>query len=126
MNKPSGTPSKVKKRRKKPSELNNLKKLLFKNEKGCENMGSGLSEEAQLRDRECCLTNPNFAIICSFLQQEKDSHCLFDLFVRIVYLFFFYIFKLSWKSVFRIRIELNTDPDPAFKVNTDPDPDPGF
>jgi len=26
--------------------------------------------------------------------------------------------------VFRIRIGLNTDPDPAFKVNTDPDPDP--
>jgi len=30
--------------------------------------------------------------------------------------------------VFQIRIEANTDPDPAFKVNTDPDPssDPGF
>jgi len=26
--------------------------------------------------------------------------------------------------VFRIRIGLNTDLDPAFKVNTDPDPDP--
>jgi len=24
--------------------------------------------------------------------------------------------------VFRIRIGLNTDPDPAFEVNTDPDP----
>jgi len=24
--------------------------------------------------------------------------------------------------VFRIRIDLNTDPDPAFEVNTDPDP----
>jgi len=28
--------------------------------------------------------------------------------------------------VFRIRIDLNTDPDPAFQVNTDPDSDPGF
>jgi len=32
--------------------------------------------------------------------------------------------------VFRIHIELYTDPDPAFQVNTDPDPapdsDPGF
>jgi len=38
--------------------------------------------------------------------------------------------------VFRIRIDLNTDPDPALEVNTDPDPtlevktdpdwDPGF
>jgi len=26
--------------------------------------------------------------------------------------------------VFRIRIDLNTDPDPAFEVNTDPAPDP--
>jgi len=37
---------------------------------------------------------------------------------------------LNIKSVFRIRIDLNTDPepDPAFKVNTDPDPapDPDF
>jgi len=24
------------------------------------------------------------------------------------------------------RIDINTDPDPAFKVNTDPDPEPGF
>jgi len=29
-------------------------------------------------------------------------------------------------SVFRICIDLNTDPDPAFEVNTDPDPDHGF
>jgi len=28
--------------------------------------------------------------------------------------------------VFRIRIELNTDPDPAFLVNTDPDPAPNL
>jgi len=28
--------------------------------------------------------------------------------------------------VFWIRIELTTDPDPAFWVNTDPDSDPGF
>jgi len=28
--------------------------------------------------------------------------------------------------VFRIRIGLNTDSDPAFEVNTDPDPDPAF
>jgi len=28
--------------------------------------------------------------------------------------------------VFQIRIDLNTDPDPAFEVNTDPDPDPVF
>jgi len=31
-------------------------------------------------------------------------------------------------QVFRIRIDLNTDPDPAFEVNMDPGPDldPGF
>jgi len=28
--------------------------------------------------------------------------------------------------VFRIRIGLNTDPDPAFEANTDTDPDPAF
>jgi len=28
--------------------------------------------------------------------------------------------------VFRIRIDLNTDPDPAFEVNSDPDSDSGF
>ena len=30
----------------------------------------------------------------------------------------------NFEPVFRIRIELTTDPDPAFQVNTDPDPDP--
>ena len=28
--------------------------------------------------------------------------------------------------MFRIRIDLNTDPDTAFQVNTDPDSDPNF
>ena len=28
--------------------------------------------------------------------------------------------------MFRIRISLNADPDPAFFPNADPDPDPGF
>jgi len=37
-----------------------------------------------------------------------------------------YYFKTnqSPNAVFRIRIDLNTDPDPAFKVDTDPDPAP--
>jgi len=30
------------------------------------------------------------------------------------------------ESVLRIRIDLNTDPDPAFKAKTDPDSDPGI
>jgi len=74
MNRPGGTPSKVKKRRKKPADLKNLKTLLTENDQSSENHCSSLADEAQRRDRECCLTNPNFAIICSFLQQEKDSY----------------------------------------------------
>ena len=73
MNKPPATPigtSKVKKRRKKPRKFN-IKNLL-KSQKICD---SGLVEEAQLRARECCRTNPNFAIICDFLQ--KEWRCIF-------------------------------------------------
>ena len=33
---------------------------------------------------------------------------------------------LALKSVFRIHIQLNTDPNPAKNLNTDPDPGPGF
>ena len=33
---------------------------------------------------------------------------------------------INFAPVFRIRIGLNTDPDPAFEVNTDPDSDPVF
>ena len=39
-----------------------------------------------------------------------------------------FFIKYHWriKYVFRIRIDLKTDPDPAFEVYTDPDSDPGF
>jgi hypothetical protein len=69
MIKPSGTPSRVKKRRKKPSKFS-VKSLLNENGK---NLDIGLAEEAILRDQESCQTNPNFAIICNFLQQEWDA-----------------------------------------------------
>ena len=78
MQRTSATPSKVKKRRKKPSEFN-VKKFFGKKDQP----GLGLAEEAKLREKECCLTNPNFAIISSFLQQEWNSSQLLVAFKRI-------------------------------------------
>jgi len=84
----------------------------------------------------------NFVIFITYVrpkkQHEHRNFFFYSMYGRKVSRHWFravYVCQgVTLRPVFRIRIGLNTDPDPAFEVSTDPDPafkvntdpDPGF